>query len=135
VRDRGRDLGEGAVGLVVDARVGADDEVGSNAAMRSYWNPSVGVIFLIPGRNETLRVDGEGWSTTDPVVLQQCQREERRTPKTAIGVRVRSVFFHCPSSFQRAGLWDQAGWRPDVAQPFDDFIRAALPREKWPEWA
>ena len=73
-------------------------------------NPHVGLIFLVPGRDETIRVDGDAWVTTDPDVLARCAaqpgRGGRRRAKSAIGVRVTSVFFHCPASFQRATLWD-----------------------------
>ena len=44
-------------------------------------------------------------------------------PKTAIGVRVREVFFHCPASFQRAELWEPESW--DAEASFIEFIRAA----------
>jgi PPOX class probable FMN-dependent enzyme len=98
-------------------------------------NPAIGLMFVLSGRNETLRIDGRAWITTDRAVLDACGREGKRRPKAAIGVRITSVFFHCPSSFQRAELWDSASWRPDVAEPFDDFIRTELPEDLWPEWA
>ncbi len=97
-------------------------------------NPTIGIIFLIPGRSETIRVDGEAWTTTDPEVLEAC-RTERRIPKTAIGVRIREAFFHCPSSFRRASLWKPESWRDDAAGPFEAFIRSSLPSDHWPDWA
>jgi hypothetical protein len=50
-------------------------------------------------------------------------------------VRVTEVFFHCPASFQRATLWDSGSWRDDAGMEFDDFVRASLPEEQWPDWA
>lgn len=98
-------------------------------------NPHIGLIFIVPGRNETIRVDGDAWVTTAPDVLARCQVENGRRAKSAIGVRVRSVFFHCPASFQRATLWASESWRDDAASGLDDFVRDALPEEDWPDWA
>jgi PPOX class probable FMN-dependent enzyme len=95
-------------------------------------NPAVGLIFLMPGRPETLRVDGDACITKAPDVLARWA-DDGRPPKTAIGVRVREVFFHCPASFQRAELWEQGSWDADA--PFVEFIRAALPEDEWPSWA
>jgi PPOX class probable FMN-dependent enzyme len=129
---------DGFVVVLDEHRLAIPDYPGNNLidGLRNIVeNPSVGLIFLIPGRNDTIRVDGEAWVTTDPEVLERCIRDDGRTPKAAVGVRVRHTFFHCPSSFQRAGLWDQAGWRPDATHDFDDFVRASLPRAEWPDWA
>ena len=95
-------------------------------------NPTIGLIFLMPGRPETLRVDGDACITTAPDVLARWA-DDGRPPKTAIGVRVREVFFHCPASFQRAELWEPESW--DAEASFVEFIRTALPRDEWPSWA
>ena len=58
-----------------------------------------------------------------------------RRAKSAIGVRVTEVFFHCPASFQRAALWEASSWRDDAAMDFDEFVRTALPEADWPDWA
>ena len=83
-------------------------------------NPAVGLIFLMPGRPETLRVDGEAVITAAPDVLARWA-DDGRPPKTAIGVRVRELFFHCPASFQRAELWEPDSWDADAS--FVEFIR------------
>jgi PPOX class probable FMN-dependent enzyme len=129
---------DGFVAVLDERRLAIPDYPGNNLidSLRNIIdNPSIGLIFLIPGRDETLRVDGDACVTTNRDVLEQCRRGDRRRPKAAIGVRVMSMFFHCPSSFQRAGLWDRAGWRADAALPYGDFIRASLPEEEWPSWA
>jgi PPOX class probable FMN-dependent enzyme len=95
-------------------------------------NAAIGLIFLMPGRPETLRVDGDACITKAADVLARWA-DDGRPPKTAIGVRVRQVFFHCPASFQRAELWEPGAWDAEV--PFVEFIRAALPRDEWPTWA
>ena len=72
-------------------------------------NPNVGLIFVLPGRYETLRIAGRAWITTDPVVLDGFTTELRR-PKTAIGVAVDEVFMHCAKAFRRGRVWDPASW-------------------------
>ena len=129
---------EGFVTVLDDRRLAIADFAVNNLidSLRNIVeNPAVGIIFVIPGRNETIRVDGDAWVSVDPEILRLCRGRDRRRVKTAICVRVRSVFFHCPSSFNRATLWDSTTWRDDVDQEFDDFIRRSLPAGEWPSWA
>jgi PPOX class probable FMN-dependent enzyme len=72
----------------------------------------VGVIFIVPGNDVTLRVNGHACITTDEAVLDACAVKDRR-PKTAIGVTVTEQFMHCAKSFRRAGLWDPTSWPAD----------------------
>jgi PPOX class probable FMN-dependent enzyme len=75
-------------------------------------NPAVGLIFLIPGLGETLRVNGRGYVVTDHEVLDACGIDGRR-PKLALGVQVVETFIHCAKALRRAQLWDPAHW-PDL---------------------
>jgi uncharacterized protein len=79
-------------------------------------NPHVGLIFLVPGREETLRVNGRAWITRDPQVLDLCVAEEKRPP-LAIGVQVEECFMHCSKAFRRAGLWLPDAWPSPDALP------------------
>jgi PPOX class probable FMN-dependent enzyme len=129
---------DGFATLLDDRHLAIPDYPGNNLndSLRNIIaNPHVGLIVLVPGRNETIRVDGDACVTTDPDVLARCCAEDGRTAKSAIGVRVTSVFFHCPASFQRATLWARESWRDDVSTDFDDFVRRALPEADWPDWA
>src|SRR5712691_1577838 len=63
-------------------------------------NPHIGLIFLVPGRSETLRVNGRAWITRDPALLEPMAMEGV-TPRLAIGVEVQQAFFHCVKSFRR----------------------------------
>jgi PPOX class probable FMN-dependent enzyme len=71
----------------------------------------VGLLFMIPGFDETLRVNGSATLTQDPAVLARCA-DERRTPKLVIRVQVREVYLHCAKALKRSRLWD-AGSRVD----------------------
>ena len=76
-------------------------------------NPHVGLIFLIPGREETLRVNGRAAIVRDEDILAGLAARGKQ-PLLAIGAEVEECFFHCPKAFRRSGLWDPAGW-PDRA--------------------
>jgi uncharacterized protein len=73
----------------------------------------VGVIFVIPGRDTTLRVNGRGGVTAAPDVLERLT-PVGKPPKTAIVVEAEEVYTHCPKAFVRSKLWDPASW-PDAA--------------------
>ena len=72
-------------------------------------NPHTGLLFVLPGRDETLRVEGTAHVTTDPGVLGLWDGELRR-PKVAIGIEVGEVFAHCAKAFRRAEVWDPSTW-------------------------
>ncbi|HEV7847554.1 MAG TPA: MSMEG_1061 family FMN-dependent PPOX-type flavoprotein [Thermoleophilaceae bacterium] len=73
----------------------------------------VGVIFIIPGRNTTLRVNGRAGVTAAPELLERLT-PVGKPPKTAIVVEAQEVYTHCPKAFVRSKLWDPDSW-PDPA--------------------
>ena len=68
-----------------------------------------GLLAVVPGKDETLRINGSAWVTTDPGVLDLWNDELRR-PSTAIVVRADEVFMHCAKAFRRGRVWDPASW-------------------------
>ena len=76
-------------------------------------NPHVGLIFLVPARGETLRVNGRAAITRDPELLARMEVGGKR-PLLAIGVEVEEVFLHCAKAFKRSRLWEPERW-PDLA--------------------
>lgn len=72
-------------------------------------NPKVGVLFLIPGTPETLRVNGTAELTADPELLERLAARGRPAV-LAIRVHVEECFFHCAKAFLRAGLWKPDTW-------------------------
>jgi predicted pyridoxine 5'-phosphate oxidase superfamily flavin-nucleotide-binding protein len=72
------------------------------------------LLFVLPGRDETLRVNGRAWVTTDDEVLDGFTAELKR-PKAAIGVEVTTAFVHCAKSFRRGRVWEPTSWMPDTA--------------------
>jgi PPOX class probable FMN-dependent enzyme len=67
------------------------------------------LLLVVPGKDETVRINGAAWVTTDPQVLDLWAGELRR-PVTAIVVRADEVFIHCAKAFRRGRVWDPASW-------------------------
>jgi PPOX class probable FMN-dependent enzyme len=67
------------------------------------------LLVVIPGKDETLRVNGAAWVTTDANVLDLWAGELRR-PTTAIVIRTEEVFMHCAKAFRRGRVWDPSSW-------------------------
>ncbi len=74
-------------------------------------NPHIGTIFLIPGREETLRVNGRASIVRDEDVLESLAARGKQ-PQVAIAVEVEECFLHCPKAFRRSQLWEPEAW-PD----------------------
>ena len=68
-------------------------------------NPCVGLLFIIPGFDDTLRVNGQASLVTDPEILKSMSINDR-IPQLAILVKVSEAFLHCAKAFRRSHLWD-----------------------------
>jgi len=64
----------------------------------------VGLLFLIPGVDETLRINGRARLSTTPETLARLA-DERRTPRLAIEVAVEAAYLHCAKALMRSALW------------------------------
>jgi PPOX class probable FMN-dependent enzyme len=76
-------------------------------------NPHVGIISLIPGRNDTLRINGRARLVRDAPFFDDLAVRGKR-PVLALVVSIDQVFSHCPKAFMRSGLWDPSTWQPDA---------------------
>jgi uncharacterized protein len=74
--------------------------------------PHVGLVFLIPRRGDTLRVNGRARLLADHPAAEQMQVKGHR-PTVVVEVTVQEVFFHCAKAFLRSGLWDPDSWPAD----------------------
>ncbi|GAB2635987.1 pyridoxamine 5'-phosphate oxidase family protein [Nocardioides ginkgobilobae] len=79
-------------------------------------NPHVGLHFLIPGRGDTLRVNGRARLVRDAPFFDEMVVRGGR-PLLAVVVDVEEVFFHCSKAFLRSGLWDPETWDPTGVVP------------------
>ncbi|MGP4070000.1 pyridoxamine 5'-phosphate oxidase family protein [Halobacillus sp. B29] len=71
--------------------------------------PSIGLLFMVPGTGETLRVNGTAYITRDPEYLEK-MTVQGKTPLLGIGVEVKECFLHCAKAFKRSKLWEPEHW-------------------------
>ena len=76
-------------------------------------NPHVGLIYLIPGRTDTLRINGRARLVREAPFFEQMTVKGHR-PLLALIVDIDQVFYHCPKSFLRSNLWQPDTWDPAV---------------------
>jgi PPOX class probable FMN-dependent enzyme len=79
-------------------------------------NPHVGINFLIPGRGDTLRINGSARLVTGAAWFTELA-VEARPPALALVVTVEEVFMHCAKALLRARLWDPDSWDPEGIVP------------------
>jgi PPOX class probable FMN-dependent enzyme len=85
-------------------------------------NPKVGLLFLIPGTPETVRVNGTAELTTDPALISALAA--RGKPAVLVmRVQVEEVFFHCAKAFVRSGLWKPDQWADRYKVSFGEMFR------------
>ncbi|WAM12087.1 MSMEG_1061 family FMN-dependent PPOX-type flavoprotein [Rhodococcus sp. JS3073] len=98
----------GFVRVLDSTTVALPDRTGNNLCdsfRNVIENPSVGMLFIVPGMRETLRVNGNGFVTDDRDLLRRFE-VDGRIPKLALVVSVTEVYFHCGKSLIRSRLWD-----------------------------
>jgi PPOX class probable FMN-dependent enzyme len=79
-------------------------------------NPHVGINFLIPGRGDTLRVNGRARLVSDAPFFDEMVVKGHR-PILALVVEIEDIFFHCAKAFLRSGLWKPETWDPEARVP------------------
>ncbi|MFJ8165755.1 pyridoxamine 5'-phosphate oxidase family protein [Streptomyces sp. NPDC096136] len=77
-------------------------------------NPRVGLLFLVPGRGDTLRVNGRARLLRDAPFFDAMTVKGHR-PSIALLVETEEIYFHCSRAFLRSGLWRAETWDPDAA--------------------
>ena len=110
----------GFVAVLDDRTVLLPDRRGNNRAdslSNVLENPYVGLLFMIPGVNETLRLNGRAALTTDPALLDPLA-VNGRAPRSGLVVEVEEVFLQCTKALVRARLWaDESRVDRKVALP------------------
>jgi uncharacterized protein len=112
----------GFVRRLDDRHVAVPDLNGNNRldSLRNVIaHPWVGLLMMVPGKDETLRINGPAALTTDPDILGGFT-QELRPPKLALVIGVEEIFGHCAKAFRRANAWQPAEWgttadAPDLA--------------------
>jgi PPOX class probable FMN-dependent enzyme len=86
-------------------------------------NPHAGIISLVPGRTETLRINGRARLLRDaPFFDDMAVRGQR--PVLALLVEIEQIFFHCAKAFLRSALWQPDTWRADALPSHATLVKA-----------
>lgn len=92
-------------------------------------NPQIGMLFLVPGYGETLRVNGTGVVVRDPECLSKAP-VMGKVPLLGIGVYVEEAYLHCAKAFKRSCLWEPGKWPradlPSAAEIWRDHTKGRL---------
>lgn len=106
----------GFIHILDDATLAIPDRVGNRRAdtlLNLIDNPHIGLLFLAPGKQETLRINGtakivrDGW-------LRERMAMRNKVPDLAVVVTVQEAFLHCAKCMIRSDLWNPENW-PDVS--------------------
>jgi len=109
----------GFVQVIDDETVAIPDRPGNNRldTMENILvNPAIGLIFFIPGVNETLRINGTAAISDDPDLLQRFE-VNGKLPKTVFVVKAQEVYLHCAKALMRSKLWSPDAQAPERPIP------------------
>jgi PPOX class probable FMN-dependent enzyme len=119
-----------------DTTIAIPDRPGNNrldTLENIILEPAVGLLFLIPGMNETLRVNGEAKITLDPV-LRERLAVEGKPPVSVVVISVKSAYMHCAKAFMRSQLWQPESWPDRKSMPtLGEILRDQLSLSETPE--
>jgi len=115
---------------VIDATTIAIPERPGNRRVDGYLNvlqrPHVGTVFLIPGRGDTLRINGTARIVADADYFDALIVDGKR-PILALEIAVEEVFFHCAKAFLRSDAWKPETWDPTAVPPVAQLAKAIKP--------
>lgn len=100
----------GFVHILDDKTLALPDRPGNNRIdgyRNILRNPHIGLLFLIPGVGETLRVNGRAEISVDPELMQSFA-VNGKLPRSVMVVHIDTIFFHCSKAIVRSKLWDEA---------------------------
>jgi PPOX class probable FMN-dependent enzyme len=104
------------VHVLDDATVAIAERPGNKRAdgyLNVLANPHAGIISLVPGRNETLRINGRARLLRDAPFFDDLAVRGQR-PVLALLLDIEQIFFHCAKSFLRSRLWQPDSWQADA---------------------
>jgi PPOX class probable FMN-dependent enzyme len=121
----------GFVHVIDDVTIAIPERPG-NRRVDGYLNvlqrPHVGTLFLIPGRGDTLRINGTARILSDADYFDSMAVKGKR-PILALEIAIEEVFFHCAKAFLRSDAWDPATWNPTALPSAAQIARAI--RTEW----
>jgi len=115
--------------VLSDTAIAIPDRYGNRRAdgfLNLLANPHVGLLFLIPGRKETLRINGRARIIRDAPFFDDMIVKGHR-PSLALVVDIEQIFFHCMKSFMRARVWEPETWDPGCLPSHARLMRSVQP--------
>jgi uncharacterized protein len=107
----------GSLAYVIDDRTIAIPDRPGNRRLDGFRNiivnPHVGLNFVVPGRTETLRINGRARLVSDAPFFDALVVKGHR-PRVAMIVDIETIFFHCGKAFLRSQLWQPETWHPEA---------------------
>jgi PPOX class probable FMN-dependent enzyme len=122
----------GFVHVIDDTTIAIPERPGNRRAdgfMNILSNPHIGLIFLVPGRGETLRINGRATLVRDAPFFDQMIVKGHR-PAFAVLVDIEQIFFHCAKALMRSRLWRPETWDPDALPPHARIVKDVQPTEQ-----
>lgn len=122
---------------VIDARTLAMPDRPGNNRLDSLGNitrnPGVGLLFFVPGFEDTLRVNGVARLTTDTELMARFTTDGK-PPRSVVLIDVKEAYLHCVKAIKRAGLWTQQAQVdratfPTAGQVYRDQLKLEIPGE------
>jgi uncharacterized protein len=111
--------------IIDDRTVAIPDRPGNRRAdgfRNVLANPYAGTIYLVPGRSETLRINGRARLLRDAPFFGEMIVKGNR-PRLALVIDIETIFFHCAKAFMRSKLWRPETWHPDVLPPHATIVK------------
>jgi PPOX class probable FMN-dependent enzyme len=118
----------GFVHVIDDTTIAIPDRPGNRRTDTFHniiENPEVAAMFMVPGLNEVMRLNGRARLSTDPALLETMVANGK-TPLAALVIDIRAVYFHCGKAVIRADLWN-----PDKRTDRRDFPSLGQINEAW----
>jgi uncharacterized protein len=115
---------------IIDAATIAIPERPGNKRVDGFLNvlqrPHVGTLFLLPGRGDTLRINGRARVLADADYFDAMAVDGKR-PILALEIAVEEVFFHCAKAFLRSNAWRPETWDPTAVPSVAQLAKAIKP--------
>ena len=116
----------GFVHVIDDTHLAIPDRPGNKRADGFHHvleNPHVGLLFVIPGRSDTLRIHGTARIVRDGDYFDALVVKGHR-PRLALEVEIETLFYHCAKAWMRSGLWEHDAWTPGVMPSRAEIVKA-----------
>jgi PPOX class probable FMN-dependent enzyme len=131
----------GFVAILDDNNIAIPDRPGNNrldTLENIVVNPAVGLLFLIPGMNDTLRINGHARITADNA-LRERLAVDGKLPISVTVVSVKAAYMHCAKAFMRSELWKPESWPdratlPTLGEILRDQLALAQSAEATDQW-